>query len=101
MPKKSAIDAAFRLAWAMGYSAREHELIGNGTRTLRQKTKVRFLQLLLTEPVAWAWEHYNTTTGEVVKTGLSATRVEPTKHAYMANDAGTQWIGTRVTPLRA
>jgi len=49
---------------------------------------------------AWAWEHFNTTTGEVVGAGLSATRVEPTMHAYYADEAGTQWVGTRVTPLR-
>lgn len=53
------------------------------------------------EPVAWAWEHFNTTTGEVVNKGLSDTKVEPTMHAYYANEAGTEWIGTRVTPLRA
>lgn len=51
-------------------------------------------------PAAWAWEHFNTATGEVVGTGLSATRVEPTMHAYYADEAGTQWIGTRVKPLR-
>lgn len=50
--------------------------------------------------LAWAWEHFNTTTGEVVGTGVSASRVEPTMHAYFADEAGTQWIGTRVTPLR-
>lgn len=51
------------------------------------------------EPVAWYWEHFNTTTGETTKTGFSASRVEPTMHACYANEAGTQMIGTRVTPL--
>lgn len=53
-----------------------------------------------TAPAAWAWEHFNTATGEVVGTGISTTPVQPTNHAYYADEAGTQWIGTRVTPLR-
>jgi len=44
--RRDAADAAFELAWMLGYSAREHELMGTSARSLKRQAKAKCRELL-------------------------------------------------------